>query len=113
MRDIDATALSEIRHYLEHIEGTTRIAIGCCGQERQRVVFDTEPHRPATTLDIGERTTQQGLKTFYLERLQDVHTRAREQGAHRFETHIFRGRTDEDQRSIFEIRQKSVLLRLA
>ncbi len=67
---------------------------------------------PSPRSAVGERGPKQRLDVGNGQRAQHVDPRPREQRAHHLERRVLCGRADERQRSVLEVGQKSVLLRL-
>ncbi|EQD36798.1 glycine/D-amino acid oxidase, partial [mine drainage metagenome] len=102
----------QTRGELQHVERAPAIAVGGARDQLQRGRLRLQPERAEPPLAIGERRAQQAHQSRLLERLQHIHPRPRQQRAHHFERRILRRGADEGERTVLQIRQERVLLRL-
>ncbi len=105
--------LGQARSELQHVECAPAIAVGSCRDELQRRGLGRDaPRCRALCPRSASAARSNASMSATVERPQHVHPRPRKQRAHHLEGRILRRRADEGQRSVFQVRQKGVLLRL-
>ncbi|MNS24541.1 hypothetical protein D3C72_563900 [compost metagenome] len=106
-----AVVFGQVRGVFQQIEQAPAIAIG--GRQQHLEAFIAEGQVALAQAPLfGQRTLHQFAQGRFVEALEHVDAGAGEQGVVEFERRVFRGRADENQRAVLDIRQERVLLGL-
>ncbi|MNK98503.1 hypothetical protein D3C87_1188680 [compost metagenome] len=104
-----AVVFSQVRGVFQQIEQTPAIAIGGGQQHLEAFIVERQVALAQPTL-FSECAMHQFAQRRFVEAFQHVDAGTRQQSIVEFEGRVFGGGADEDQRAVFNVRQKRILL---
>ncbi len=114
LQQVDANltiVFSQVRGVFQQVEETSTVTVSRRQQDLETLLPQAQMAL-AQPLVLAQRSLQQLLHRGFIETLEHIHPRPREQGIVEFKRGVFSGGTNKNQRAVFHIGQECILLRL-
>ncbi len=109
---VDLAVVGEFGGDLQQGQRAADVAIGGRGDQVQRRIVDLELQLAKATPGVVQCTAQRAGDVVDPDRIEHMHAAARQQRGVQLERRVFRGRADEDDDALLDMRQEGVLLGL-